>query len=159
MSCAPQNHRGAHNRTNLTFPGYGFAVISEGRSTAPVNLRSLACDEDPTRTLYWPGNASHLPGGFIEVSKRTLVQFQCHNLRLIRLKEDFLEALQFLDWSADSRILLADVQLGDFCPGAFPGICNYKAYSNLTGAVPCGWRDLQIGKREVRVGKSKAERK
>jgi hypothetical protein len=45
---------------------------------------------------------------------------------------------QFFDWSADSRILLADVQLGDFCPGAFPGVCNCKADSNLTGAVPGG---------------------
>jgi hypothetical protein len=42
-------------------PTYGFAVISEGRSTAPVSLRSLSCEEDPTRTLYLPGNASHLP--------------------------------------------------------------------------------------------------
>src|ERR1700736_5790101 len=40
---------------------YGFAVISEGRSTAPVNLRSLSCEEDPTKTPYFPARASHLP--------------------------------------------------------------------------------------------------
>ena len=58
----PGISQGAAQQTNLTVqPNYGFAVISEGRSTAPVNLRSLACDEDPTRTLYLPGNASHLP--------------------------------------------------------------------------------------------------
>jgi hypothetical protein len=40
---------------------YGFAVISEGSSTAPFSLRSLSCEEDPTRTLYLPGTASHWP--------------------------------------------------------------------------------------------------
>lgn len=80
-----------------------------------------------------------------------MIQFQRNCLRLAGLKKYFLETLQFSDWPADGRILLANVQLGNFCAGAFPGICNVKSHSNLAGTVPGGWLDLQIGEREIRI--------